>query len=219
MKVIKLILLSAILLMSLAGSVFAQEKKEFNSQEMITELEKQIELSREQWEKLKPVLDEKSKEMQQSMHDSIDKGFAEFDKMSEKFDQLSKDAEAKAKEMLSSEEVQKLQEYLNKIDEEAILETKERMIEELTALLELTEEQMQEIKPILEESFTRLSTMLDTLAAEGSKSWSTFKEDFEKLSKELHKQLQEQLDEKQMDRLDKYNEEKKEKIQQDLFEV
>lgn len=50
-------------LVVVSSPVFSQDTKEFSSEKMISELEKQMDLTREQWEKLKPVLDQKSKEL------------------------------------------------------------------------------------------------------------------------------------------------------------
>ena len=205
-------------LISFSSVGFAADTKGEGFPDMISELEKQIDLSKDKWDQLKPELDQKSQEMQQSMHESIEKGFAEFGKMSDKFDQMSKEAEAKAKEMLSSEEVKKLQEFLQEFDEEAIRETKEKMVAELTAILEVTEEQAEKIKPVLEDSFDKLSSTLESLAAEGAKGLATFQKEFEKLSENLRSQLDELLDEQQIDRFDQFNEERKETIQNTLFQ-
>ena len=191
----------------------------FDSEKMISELEKQMELSREEWEKLKPVLEEKSREMKKSMHDSIDKGYAELEKLSKQLEAMSKDAELKAKEMLSSEEAQKIREYLSSIDQDAIRTAQEKMVEELTELLELTEQQIAKVKPVLEESIARLSVMLQDLANESSRNWEQFRQQFDQLTSELLDKLDKTLDNDQMERLEEFNEEQKELIQKTLFSV
>jgi len=193
--------------------------KEFDPEKMIAELEKKLELSREQWEKLKPVLEQRSKELQEIIHESVDKGYMELEEVSEKLEAMSEDAEMKVKEVLSSEEARQLRDYLSKIDKDAIEEAKNRMVAELTALLELSEEQAAKIKPVLEDSMTRLSTLFNELAKEGSKSWETFREKFEQLATDLQNSLRETLDNEQMKRLEEYNEEQKVKIQKALFTV
>lgn len=219
MKAIRTLLLSCCVLLYGAAASADSHEKSFDSEKMISELEKQMELSREQWEKLKPVLEQKSREMKQSLHESIDKGYAELDKLSKQLEAMSEDAERKAQEMLSSEEAQKIREYLSSIDEEAIDEAKDKMVAELTALLELTEAQIAKVKPILEDSISQLNMMLQKLAREGNRSWETFKQDFDRLTSDLKDKLQETLDSKQMERLEEYNDEQKEKIQKTLFTV
>lgn len=209
-----------IFLVLFAIPVFAADGgKKFDPDKMIADLEKKLELSREQWEKLKPVLEQRSKELQEIIHESVDKGYMELEEVSEKLEAMSDDAERKVKEVLSSEETQKLRDYLSEIDKDAIEEAKNRMVAELTLLLELSEEQAAKIKPVLEDSMTRLSTLFNELAKEGSKSWEKFRQNFEQLATDLQNSLQESLDNEQMKRLEEYNEEQKVKIQKALFTV
>lgn len=208
-----------VVLATAAIPVFSADSEEFSSEKMISDLEKKMDLTREQWEKLKPVLDEKSKELSQEMKDSVDRGFAELDKMTKKFDSMSKDAEQKVKDLLNSEEAMKLREHLAKIDQEAIDKAKEEMIAELNGLLELTEEQAKKLQPVLEDSFNQLSDKILGLAEEGTRNWIEFKEEFDKLTQDLYDKVKETLNQEQMQKLEKYNEEQKEDIQRTLFTV
>lgn len=203
--------------LGLTGLVHGEEARELDSDAMISELNKRIELSREQWEKLKPVLDEKSRDLKKSIHESVDKGFVQLEEMSRELDSVSKETEAKVKAFLNSEEVQQLKEYLSTVDEEAIQEAKEQIVAELSAVLELTGEQIEKLKPVIEDSVNQLTTMVEELAKEGSRSWEEFKRRYEQLSKELHQKVEETLDDGQLEKLDQYNEEKREKIHQALF--
>ena len=201
------------------SAVHSADTEEFNSEKMISELEKQMDLSREKWEQLKPVIEEKSKDLSEGLKESVDKGYAELDKLTQKFDTMSKDAEQKVKDILSSEEAMKLREELAKIDKEAIDKAKEKMVADLNALLVLTEEQAQKLKPVLEDSFNQLADMVQGLADESTKSWNEFKEQFETLTKDLYDKVQETLDEEQLKKLEKYNEDQKEDIKKALFTV
>jgi len=201
----------------LSVSVQSADTEELNSEKIISELEKQMDLSREKWEQLKPVIEEKSKEMSEGLKDSVDKGYAELEKMTKKFDSMSKDAEQKVKDILSSEEAMKLREQLAKVDKEAIDKAKEKMIADLNGLLALTEEQAQKLQPMLEDSVNQISEMLQGLADEGTESWNDFKKEFEKLTKDLYDKVQETLDDEQLEKLEKYNEEQKEDIKRALF--
>ncbi len=216
MKNIHLILILFFLIVQFVSPGFSADEK-FNSDKMMDELETQLDLSGEKVDKLKPAIDAKSADLKKSLHEALDKGFVELDELTAKLDMVSKDAEEKVKAFLNSEEMEQLKSYLKKIDKEAIDEAKEKLVAELTALLELTEEQIAQLKPILEESMTELSGILKELASEGSKSWENFKEQYEKFSKTLREKLENTLDGEQMKKFDKYQEEKKEKIHQVVF--
>ena len=216
-----LILPIAIFLASGLFAVASQgaESEEFNSEKIISEMERQMDLTREKWEQLKPVIEEKSKEMSEGLKESVDKGYAELEKLTKKFDSMSRDAEQKVKDILSSEEAMKLREELAKVDREAIDKAKEKMIADLNELLALTEEQAQKLKPVLEESFDQLADKIQELAKEGSRDWNEFKQDFEKLTKDLYDKVQETLDDEQLEKLEKYNEDQKEDIKKALLTV
>ena len=83
-----------------ATDLRASESEEFNSEKIISEMEKQLDLSREKWEQLKPVIEEKSKDMAEGLKESVDKGYAELDQLTKKFDSMSKEAEQKVKDIL-----------------------------------------------------------------------------------------------------------------------
>ena len=207
----------SILMMSMPA--FSDDKEGFDSEKIISEFEKQVELSQDKWEKLKPVLEEKSKELSKSMHESVDKGFAQLDELSKQFDTMSKDAELKVKEVLSSEEAQKLREYLAKVDEDAIKEAKDKMVADLNEILQLTEEQAKKIQPIIEESIADLTQMIEGLANESQRNWSEFKTELEKRTKDLQDKLRETLDGEQMEKLEEYNNEQKDRIKKAKFTV
>ncbi len=208
----------------LASGLFAvasqgAESEEFNSEKIISEMERKMDLTREKWEQLKPVIEEKSKEMSEGLKESVDKGYAELEKLTKKFDSMSRDAEQKVKDVLSSEEAMKLREELAKVDKEAIDKAKGKMIADLNELLVLTEEQAQKLKPVIEDSFNQLADKIQELAKEGSKDWNKFKQDFEKLTKDLYDKVQETLDDEQLEKLEKYNEDQKEDIKKALSTV
>lgn len=194
----------------------AEEKKteeSLSADTIVSELEKQLNLSREKWEQLKPVLEEKSRALSESMKQSIDEGVIELNKMAEKFDQMTKDAEEKVKDILTSDEARKFREELSRIDRQALEQAKEKMIADLNDVLELTEDQIEKLKPVFEESFNKLSEMIQELAAEGSANWQEFKEDFEAVTKDLYDKVQETLNDDQMKKLEEYKEKEKEDIQ------
>lgn len=191
----------------------------FDSEKVFAELEEKMNLSKEQWEKLKPVLEEKSREMSKNIDESVDKGFAELDKLSKQFQTMTEDAEKKLDEIVSSEEAQKIRDYLAKIDKEAIDEAKDKMVADLNALLDLSEEQAKKIQPVIEKSINELNAMIQGLAAEGSRNWNDFKKDLEELKEDIYDKVQDTLDDEQMKKFEEYNDKQEEKIERTLFRV
>lgn len=199
-----------------ATTCMASEEK-FDSEEMLSEIEKQLHLSQEKLDKLKPAIDRKSAELKETIHEAVDQGFVQLDEATKNLDKISKDAEKKVQDFLTGEEMQQLKDYLNKVDEDAIREAKEQLVDKMTKLLELSEEQIASLKPIFEDGVQQLGEMLNDLAKEGSASLEKFKQEYETLSKEMHQRLEEQLNSDQLKKLEDYNMERKDKIQQNLF--
>lgn len=200
-----------------AANVLAED--ELHSEKIMAELEKQMDLSREKWEQLKPVITEKSEELSKQMQDSVDKGFAELDELTKKIETMSKDAEKRVKNILTSEEAMKFREQLEKIDKQAIEKAKNEMVADLNALLELTEEQAEKLKPVLEESIKEMSDMILALSAKGAEDWEKFKKDFDELTSELYDKVNETLDGEQMEKLEEYNNKQQEEIKRTVFRV
>jgi hypothetical protein len=218
MQCVRLFFIGLIFTTIQLSSAFAADK-EFDSEQILSDLEKQLELSSEQLSSLKPAIDAKGVELKKSIHESVDKGFIQLDKLSQKLENISRDVEKKAGEILDSEEMNKLKNYLSKIDKKAVSEMKDKAVADLSDVLELTEEQLVKLKPVIEDGFTQMEKMFDDLAKEGNKSWEGFKEQYEELREELQGKMQDTLDDEQMKRLEKYNEEKKVKLQKAFYSV
>ena len=193
--------------------------KEFDAEQIMQQLEEQLLLSSEKLSKLKPSIDAKSEELKKSFHEAVDKGFLQAEEMSRKLDEVSQETEAKVKELLTSEEYEKFKSQLKKIDKDAMVEAKERIVADLSNFMELSEEQAKELKPKLEKAVQDLGLMVDSLAKEGVKNWGEFKENYELLQKDLKQELESILDGEQMKKLEEYNQEKMQKIKENLVEA
>ncbi len=211
-RTLRAMMIASVILL-IGGAGFAAENETFNTEKMISDLNDKIELSKEQWEKLKPVLGEKSEELKKSINEHVDKGYIQMEEMSRKLKGVSEDTEKKLETFLNSEEMQKLKNYLNELDEEAIKEAKDRLVAEFSEILVLTEEQVDKLKPVLEDSMSQMSEMIQELADRGSSGWEEFKKQYKSLTEELKKKLEDTLDRKQMERFEEYKQDKRDKIE------
>jgi len=211
-----ILLLTGLLFSSAAMAV---EEKTFDSEELMSQLEEQIDLSAEKLNQLKPEIDAKSAGLKKDIEASVDKGFVELDKLTGKLDAATKATEAKVQEMLSSEQYQQFKDFLAGIDKEAIEDAKKKLSKELSEVLQLTEEQAEKIKPVFEESVAELSALMDSFAKSGMSALDDFKSQYEDLTKQLRDKLKETLDKDQLEKYDEYKNEKRDKIAERLFEA
>ena len=215
MKSIRTLCATMMVALLLMSPVHADREK-FDTDKMLADLEAELKLSGEKLDKLKPALDAKSEELKKSINEAVDEGFMQLESLTTELDAASKEAEAKLQEALSSEEMQQLKDYLNKIDAEAIKQITDELVAKLSEFLKLTEAQIAKVKPILEDGFNRLAEMLDHLAREGGKSLEKFKNQFNELNEELKQKLSDNLDAEQIKSLDTHREELRESIKQSL---
>ncbi len=206
-----------LLLSFIVSSLSYADNERFDSDKMIVEIEEQMNLSRKKLDELKPVLDTKSRELQESINESIEKGYLEMQSLSKKLEQASKDAEKQLNDILESDEIRELHAYLESIDKEAIAEIEDRLAEALSELLELTEDQVSKIQPMLEDGFQELGKMLEQLVEQSERDLEDFQKRFNDLNEGLKKQLEDSLDEKQIRELDEHRDELQEKIRVELF--
>ena len=212
MKPIRTLCAAVMIVLFATTTTYASGLDEFDSDKMMSDLESKLELSSDKRDKLKPALDTKSEELKKHIHASVDEGFMQLGELSTQLDAASREAEAKLREALSSEEMQQLKDYLKKIDADAIKEIRDELVAQLTQFLKLTEDQIAKVKPILEDGFNQLSEMLNRLQQEGRKSLEEFKSQFEGLNKELKQKLQDNLDGEQIKKLDTHHEDLRENI-------
>jgi len=204
-------------LLLLAANTGHAGRNDFDTDKMIADLEKKLELSAVKLEKLRPALEEKSREIEKDPEDSINKGYAEVQSFSGKLQAASRKAEKQLGEVLNSDEVKELKEYLASIDKEAIREVQEELADTLTEWLEMTEEQIASFKPALEESFRELGEMLDSLVKEGEENLDEFKSQFDELNNALKKKLEDSLESDQLEKLEQNRKELKKRISKELF--
>jgi len=211
------LLFTILIAISMCASGSSAADKEFDSEKMMAEIEAKLKLSSEKMSQLKPAIDAKSIELKKAIHEAVDQGFVQMDELSLKLDEVSKDAEKKVKDVLNSEEMEELRDYMSKIDRQAIEQAQEKLVAKLTVILELTKEQAAKMKPVLKDSLAQLSIMLNQLAKEGSKSLEDFKRQYERLGKETKNELQDMLNDEQIKRYEKYIEENKKTIEKVMF--
>ncbi|MDJ0956537.1 MAG: hypothetical protein QNI91_06760 [Arenicellales bacterium] len=215
MKPIRTFFATTMVALLFTSPVYA-EREQFDTDKMLSDLESQLKLSGDKLDKLKPAMDAKSEELKKSIHESVDEGFMQLENLTTQLDAASKEAEAQLKEALSSEEMQQLKDYLNKIDAEAINQIRDELVAQLSEFLKLTEEQIAKVKPILEDSFNQLGELLDQLVREGGKSLEKFKSQFDQLNEELKQKLRDNLNPEQIKSLDTNREELRQNIKQAL---
>ncbi len=216
----KLFVITFILCITFPLSVNAADSKEqsLDTDKMLSDLQRELNLSKEQLEALKPILEDKNEKLKLHVDETVKRGYLDLDNLSERLKIFSKDVEKQAQALLNSDEIQVLQNYLQSIDKSVILKTRDSLVADLVQLLELTEEQTEKKRHVLENTFTQISDLLSDMLKRGSRNFDEFKVRYNQINESLKKQLREFLEPEQMEKFEKHNNELQEGIQQALFE-
>lgn len=190
---------------------------EFDTEKMLSDLEKRLAVSKAELEKLKPVLESKSKELKGTINDTVDQGFAELESMAKELEAASEKAGKELEAALNSDQVKELKVYLSSLDKEALEEVKKELIADMESLLELSEKQIKELEPILREQLDEMSELLSRFAKDSGKAWDEFRQEYGKIADETRSRLEKALDKGQLEKLEKRMEETREKIHRKLF--
>ncbi len=218
LRPISLTLLSALMLMPLTSM-----SDELDVEQLMKDLEKQLQISREKYETLKPelesALEAKSKELSSSLDSALDQGLTGLEKMGEQYEAASKASSEKLNEFMESDEVEKYREFLSGLDEEAIHRGRDQLVAKFIEILQLSADQVEAIKPLLGEKLEHLGAMLNRYLDENKSDFEQFRAEFKAEVRKNVKQFKEILNPEQFEKYEEQLNSIEETIKNDVFET
>ncbi len=194
----------------------------FDKDALTKRLEKEMNLAEKRLNELKPSINEaleaKSNELEQEMNRVVEKGFMELDSVKKDLEQASSEAEAKLREVLAGDEIEKLKSFMAKLDEDSIDEIRARITEKLTSTLELSREEYEKFAPQLEAELKERGELLQKYLADNQRDFDKFSEEFKEMAMDNRQKMEELLDPQKMNLLSKQLEEIMQRIKAELFE-
>ena len=130
---------------------------------------------------------------------------------------IAEEARTALAQVLDSEQMMAFSEFLANLDQEALEAIRSSLVEKLAAALELREDQLPKLKPILRQHIEKLGTLLRDFSQQPDRSPEKFKSDYETLREETRAKVEKVLDEEQLRKLTERQDEARERIQQLLF--
>jgi coenzyme F420-reducing hydrogenase alpha subunit len=196
--------------------------KDFDSDKLFKDLEGQLDLASDRMDELEPqlrdVMDSKSKELNSSLEQAMDRSIIEIESMSKDLEKASEEAQKKLEQVLASEEIEKVKSFLAGIDKDAIEEARNSIVDHLTEILELTQDQISAITPVIKKDIEKRSELLKSYMNDLERDFDRFSEELEKLGKESARQFEELLSSDQLKKLEHEMKEIKERIRTEIFE-
>jgi uncharacterized phage infection (PIP) family protein YhgE len=218
--VTSIVMASAMAALLVTAPLHADEA-DFDPAKMLSDLEQQLRMTREQYEKARPEMEkamqEKSRELKASIDRQVDEGYLQLEAMSKEMSQASERLKKDLEQSLNSEQVQELKAYLEGLDRQAVEDATRKLLDELTVLLALTASQIEELKPVLRDYLDRASALLQEFIRDSSRTFEEYRREYEAAARELRDQLNDTLDSMQMEKLDRRLDEIKEKVHDQVF--
>jgi hypothetical protein len=217
----KLVIVKSMLVAFLLISPASAASNAFDTEKMLSDLEQQLQLSREKYNKMKPQLEQtieqKSRELKETVDKQVKEGFVELESMSKKLDAASDEAKRNLEKALNSDEIMQLKNFLASIDEEAIRDARERLLDELTRQLELTADQLDKLKPILRDYMTQASELLEQFTKGGKRAFEEYREKYDVLANDAKESTKDILNSDQMKKLEEQLIETRDRIKEKVF--
>lgn len=218
--VTSIVMASAMAALLVTAPLHADEA-DFDPAKMLSDLEQQLRMTREQYEKARPEMEkamqEKSRELKASIDRQVDEGYLQLEAMSKEMSQASERLRKDLEQSLNSEQAQELKAYLEGLDRQAVEDATRKLLDELTVLLALTASQIEELKPVLRDYLDQAGTLLQEFIRDSSRTFEEYRREYEAAARELRDQLNDTLDSMQMEKLDRRLDEIKEKVHDQVF--
>ena len=218
--VTSIVMASAMAALLVTAPLHADEA-DFDPAKMLSDLEQQLRMTREQYEKARPEMEkamqEKSRELKASIDRQVDEGYLQLEAMSKEMSQASERLRKDLEQSLNSEQAQELKAYLEGLDRQAVEDATRKLLDELTVLLALTASQIEELKPVLRDYLDQAGTLLQEFIRDSSRTFAEYRREYEAAADELRDQLNDTLDSMQMEKLDRRLDEIKEKVHDQVF--
>lgn len=193
----------------------AEENTETDT--IIEDIQKHLDLTNEQLENLKPIIKERHEQLKKQLDSTIEQGITGFEQLSKQLKDVSTQLEQKATEFLNSDEMVQLKEYLDNLNKESIAATKDSLINDFEKLLDLTEEQAKKAGPAFDDFLSQLSGLISETMQSGERNLEDFKVKLNTLRDRLRDKLNDILNEQQMKKFEEHESELEKGIQRVIF--
>jgi hypothetical protein len=189
-----------------------EEWKAYNVDKLVVSLEEKLNLSGDQKTKLHAVVETTVQELNDAIEERRVDGLLDLEALSHQFKTASEATQEQLEDVLDSEQMEELREFLAEIDAEAIQKIKNVLVEKLSSYLGLSPEQVDGFRKVFWEEVEKRNELLSRFTKEHDVSFKDFLSDLETLQKETLRKLEGTLDAKQIDFLSERQDELRETI-------
>jgi hypothetical protein len=191
--------------------------EQLNAERIMAALEQKLILSREQWNRVRPVIEQQSQNLRKAIDEARAQGFLELEFLRKRFAAATEQARGQLDEFLTREQVEKIENLLEELHQFTIGEIRNALVEVLTRFLKLSRDQIERLQPIFRDEIQKRSRLLSNLATAPDISFEDFMTDFEALQDETRQRVSEALDPDQVRALEKRQDQLRKLVQKSYF--
>jgi hypothetical protein len=164
------------------------------------------------------VLEQKGQEFEKLINKEVEEGMVKIDAFNQELNQEIEGLRSELKTKLSEENLQELKNYLDGLDDKVIDRIRQEIIAKLSERLKLSPEQVEQLTPILREEFQKRSALLEKYLGQGPGQFEAYQAENDALWQETLSRLQKVLTPEQVQELEAWRSELREKVRQAFAE-
>jgi hypothetical protein len=213
----------ATIAIALAGEILEQEVEkriasgELDPEALVGELERRFaEIEGEIPDEVRQPLEETIAELRGIIDASEQDGYADLESVAAELAAVSAALVTRLAETLSDEQMARLREFLDKIDRDAVAALRDELIERFRQRLLLSQEQLEVLKPLLENSLARLSQLREGLG-EGGVDLEEYQRRYAEIRDDIAARLREVLDDSQYESFQQWAGQADQRIREKYF--
>jgi hypothetical protein len=212
MHIVKTALIMGLCGVTATGALAQEEKKPFSLDNLLSDVGTQLDLAGKELDNLKPVLEKKSQEFSSMIDQAVDQGFVQMDKFVDQAKATATDLEKQLDQVLADPQVQELKNFIENLDEKALEDVMDGLVNKMANEIGVTPEQLAQIGPALRQEFEGMGELLDKTLAQGVTALQDFKTESAELWKGVRGQLDDVLSEEQLQKADAVRSDLNEKL-------
>jgi hypothetical protein len=193
--------------------------EQLNAERIMAALEQKLTLSTEQWNRVKPVIEQQSQNLQKAINEARAQGFLELEFLPKRFGAATEHARVQLNEFLPREQVVKIESLLEELHQFTIEQIRNALVENLGRILRLSRDQIERLQPIFRDEIQKRSRLLSNLATAPDISFEDFMTKFEALQDETRQKVSEALDPDQVRALEKRQDQLRKLVQKAYFGI
>jgi len=164
-------------------------------------LDHRLYLRPEQREKIRPAVDRLSSALIETIDVWVGQGFVDLDELNQQLKPVLADIKIRFEAFLDSEQFNQLDEVISRLEDNAVEIIRHVAVMQVSKRLELTPEQVTQLRPIVHQNLVRVSDLFHEAAENSDLSLENFLASYEELDIDLREQLAEKLSSEQIAQL------------------